>query len=148
MSDAKTTEEIVHAIRAQLREVGIHVGIQSAVNTTSKYLAFDYGVLKRARVGDHPSKPRFNYRFEIGNHINGLMVIEKTFRDHTYDTYRIPANEIDVLVEILCEMRDDLHYRYGESGYQAILDRNRKRVEGSDRKSRYRNGQWRSRRAA
>lgn len=143
-----TTDEIVKDIRARLRVEGIHVAIQPSVTTTSCYLTFDYGVLKRARVGDHPGKPKYNYRFEIGEHVETFKVIEKTFRDHTYDTYRIPADRIDELIEIVCGMRDDMIERYGEDGYRVILDRNRKTAEGSNHKARYRNGSWRSRRAA
>ena len=143
-----TTESLVNEIKSRLRAEGINVKVQHAIKTTSSYLAFDYGVLKRCRVGDHPGKPKLNYRYEIGPHIGSSKSIEKNFHDHTYLIHKIAAGDVERLVSEVLAMREEMIERYGEDGYIAILDRNRKTAARTPRKQRYLNSKNRRLRRA
>lgn len=138
-----TTESLVNEIKSRLRAEGVDVKVQHAITTTSSYLAFDYGVLKRCRVGDHPGKPKLNYRFEIGSHIEHSVSIEKNFHDHIYLVYRFKADDVERLVDEVMAMRESMIDSYGEDGYLAILDRNRKTAARTPRKQRYLNSKSR-----
>lgn len=136
-----TTEEIVNEIKSRLRAEGVNVKVQQAVTTTSAYLVFDFGVLKRVRV--HPGKAKYNYRFEIGDHIETTGAVERHFHDHTYNAYRYRGEDVARLVGDVLDMRADMIDRYGETGYQAIVDRNSKQQAAPQKKDRYVNGRWR-----
>ncbi len=111
--------QLVRKIVADLTAKGVDVAIQPAVTTSSFYLTFDGGVLKRARVGDHKGRD-YNYTFEIGKHIPFYQEVTKAYQGHEYTCYRFQDTEVaDFIVQVLI-LRTNLRAKYGKEAYEVM----------------------------
>lgn len=111
--------QLVNHIAASLRAKGVVVEIQPAISTNSFYLTFDYGVLKKARVGDHRGKG-YHYTFEIGAHVKPPYEVQATYEGSTYTRYRFTDAQVeDFIVQVLIT-RSNLRAKYGKENYEGF----------------------------
>lgn len=110
------TRQLTKAITSALEARGVHVEVKPAVTTTSVYLAFDGGLLKQARIGDHRGKG-YHYTFEIGRHVKPPFQVEMTYQGSPYTRYRYTDQQVDDLVTQVLILRSNLRAKYGKDWY-------------------------------
>lgn len=59
-----STDEVVNRLLRELADLGIYVH-NEAVTTSSRYLKFEDDRIGSIRVGDHPGKKKYGYRWNI-----------------------------------------------------------------------------------
>lgn len=109
--------QIVKAITKALTEKGIHVAVKPAVTTSSVYLAFDGGLLKQARVGDHRGRG-YHYTFEIGKHVKPPFEVQLTYEGHEYTRYRYTDEQVEDLITQVLILRSNIRAKYGKDWYE------------------------------
>lgn len=114
------TDQLTKYIVKQLRAKGVRVDIQPSITTSSVYLSFDHGVLKKARVGDHRGKG-YHYTYEIGQHVKPPYEVEDEYMGIKYTRYRFTDEQADDLVMQVLLMRSNLRAKYGKERYAAFV---------------------------
>lgn len=117
-----TTAKLVAEITRQLNERGIAVTLQPSITTSSKYLSFDYGVLKKARVGDHKGRG-YHYTYEIGDHVKPPREVQMTYGGRPYTRFRYHSSDLDEMLEQVVIMRSNMRSKYGKESYERIVAR-------------------------
>lgn len=117
-----TTAKLVSEITRQLNEKGVVVTVQPSITTSSKYLSFDYGVLKKARVGDHKGRG-YHFTYEIGDHVQPPYETHLTYAGRPFTRYRYPSDKLDEMLEQVLIMRSNMRSKYGKEGYERIVAR-------------------------
>lgn len=112
--------QLVNHICKRLREKGVDVHVYSAITTSSYYLTFDHGVLKKARVGDHKGKG-YHYTYEIGKHVKPPFEVELEYMGHTYTRYRFTDEQVEDFITQVLIMRSNLRAKYGKERYEAFV---------------------------
>jgi hypothetical protein len=115
---------ILNEIIRRLETRGVHVSVQPAITTSSYYLTFDFGVLKKARVGDHTGKG-YNYSYEIGGHFSEYKTIPQQFKGRTFSRRVYPSTHVGQLVKDVLTLKASMVSKYGESGYNKVLEKKR-----------------------
>lgn len=115
---SKSTKQLVKEIREGLEARGVHVAVKHAVTTSSVYLAFDYGVLKQARVGDHKGRG-YNYTYEIGSHVKPPFEVAMSYEGHAYTRYRYTDEKVEDLITQVLIARWNMRSKYGKERYEA-----------------------------
>lgn len=119
----KTTKQAVTYLTRELLNRKVLVDIHQSKTTSSFYLLFDNGVLKAARVGDHPGKSKYRYTYEVGKHIKHYSEINSTFGGAAYTQYRYQTDDLDAMVTQILVLRSTLKLKYGEASYQQFTKR-------------------------
>lgn len=113
------TKDLLAEVSNSLRSYGVHVGVYSAVTTSSVYLEFDHGLLRKARIGDHKGKG-YNYLYEIGPHIKEFHLLNKEFMGHPYVTMKFPNSGVGQMVAEVLKRRNRLIFEVGQSRYNLM----------------------------
>lgn len=122
MGPALGNKAVLAELKRRLEARGVVVTVQPAITTTSIYITFDYGVLKKARIGDHKGKA-YAYTYEIGQHIREYQEVQASYLSKPYTRYKFPAANVGDLVQEILIARSNMWSKYGKDGYQRILDR-------------------------
>lgn len=125
MAKPSGTKALTGEISRRLEVRGVAVTVKHAVTTTSVYLDFDYGVLKKARVGDHKGRA-YNFTYEIGAHVQPPYEIEMTYSGQTYTRHRYTPDRIGDLIQEVLIMRSNMWAKYGKDNYAKIVEQAKK----------------------
>lgn len=114
-------DKLVDSIAKRLIGEGFTVQRYNAYTTNSIYLKLDYGVCNSIRISDHPGKKHLKYRYNIGSFV-------KEYREEKdkYDRYYYQIDKADNMVKKIIKDRDFKKTRYGENGYMALMQKNKK----------------------
>ena len=115
-----TNRQILNAIKKALVAKGVKVDIQPSITTSSIYLTFDNGVLKKARIGDHKGKG-YHYTYEIGKHVKPPYEVQHQYMGSTFTTYRFTDEQVDDLVMQVLILRSNIRSKWGEERYKAFV---------------------------
>jgi hypothetical protein len=115
-----SNKQIVAEITRRLGIRGIDVWVQPAVTTSSFYLTFDWGVLKKARVGDHRGKG-YAYTYEIGKHYRNYEEVDRKWEGKTFTRRLYPSTDVGRLVNDVIMLRAQIIQKYGTDNYEAIV---------------------------
>ena len=119
-------DKLSDSIAKRLIAEGFTVQRYNAYTTNSIYLKLDYGVCNSVRISDHPGKKYLKYRYNIGSFVKGYWK-EKD----KYDRYYYRVDEADNMVKKIIKDRGFKKSRYGESGYKAFMQKNKKENAGT-----------------
>lgn len=119
---ALSNKAILNEIVRRLGTRGVEVTVQPAITTSSYYLTFDYGVLKKARIGDHRGKG-YNYSYEIGEHFLAVRSIPEEYKGRTFYRRVYPSTHVGQLVKDVLTAKGEMVSKYGENGYEKIVSR-------------------------
>lgn len=126
MAPITGTKALTTEISRRLEARGVKVTVKHAVSTTSVYLDFDYGVLKKARVGDHKGKA-YNFTYEIGAHVQPPFQIEMSYAGRSYTRHRYTPDHIGDLIQEVLIMRSNMWAKYGKDNYANIVEQAKKK---------------------
>lgn len=114
-----SNKDILNRILEAMKEHGIRVDVHKAKTTSSIYLVFDNGMLKRARIGDHKGKG-YHYTYEIGDHIFKLEAISTPYEHGDFIRYRYPANAVEDMIMQILVMRLEKMKQFGTEYHNAM----------------------------
>ncbi|MCI8372461.1 MAG: hypothetical protein HFI75_08700 [Lachnospiraceae bacterium] len=114
-------DKLVDSIAKRLIGEGFTVQRYNAYTTNSIYLKLDYGVCNSIRISDHPGKKHLKYRYNIGS-----FVKEYQEEKDKYDRYYYRIDKAENMIKKIIKDRDFKKSRYGESGYKALMQKNKR----------------------
>lgn len=86
--------------------------------TTSVYLKMDYGVSCGIRIGDHPGRQQYYYRFNVMKNYRGNKVV---YRDN-HICYFYNYHQLNQVIEDVKQERLKKVTRYGLDGYKKLME--------------------------
>lgn len=119
-------DNLADSIAKRLIANGFTVQRYNAYTTNSIYLKLDYGVCNSIRISDHPGKKYLKYRYNIGSFV-------KEYREEKdrYNRYYYRIDKAENMIRRIIKDRDFKKSRYGESGYKAFMEKNKRDKSGT-----------------
>lgn len=108
----------MRSIKKTLESAGITVKVQPSITTSSFYLILDNKALGSLRIGDHPGKSKYHYKYEIGSHIRNKHEFYGTFNGKTFVRLKFPAAEVDELVKTIRLEKWNKVMKFGKVNYE------------------------------
>lgn len=114
------TKTLVREITRRLETRGVVVTVQNSITTSSVYLAFDYGVLKQARVGDHKGRG-YHYTYEIGDHVQPPFSVSMEYSGRPYTRLRFKSENVGDMIQAVLIARSNMWSKYGKENYANLV---------------------------
>lgn len=111
-----------------LKEEGFVIQRYYSITTSSVYIKLDYGVCNSIRIGDHPGKRLYQYRYNLMKHT--VKDVHNLKSPQGWDRWYYGFDRVNNLISRIVRDRDDKLKKFGTIRYQAFMERNRKINDG------------------
>ena len=114
-------EKIADFLIEKLKKLGFVVHKHNAISTNSIYLKLDYGVARGIRIGDHPGKQKYHYRYNVMKDYKG----DKVTYFGNLVSYFYTFEELPELLQKVKEEKQEILSNIGERNYKLSMEANK-----------------------